>query len=159
MDFGSAPDWIAAVAASVGATLVVAQIRHSVRVTAIDAARRFLDDSRDQWRKCQDTAGQSPFKPDAFRNELYGFIAQLELNVAALSEIDFPDRVENMIERTIVTFINEMIAASYDPYLKEVFSVRIMCPCLKDFCLQRHGLFDDGPRVMEALCIERYRYA
>jgi len=139
--------------------LVIAQLRHSVRVTAIDAARRFLEDTRTQWGKCQAAAGANPFSPDAFRNELYGFVAQLELNVAALGEIDFPGRVENMIERTIVTFMNEMVAASYEPYLLEIFSNRIMCPCLKGFCLQRKSLFDEGDRIMDALAIERYRHA
>lgn len=137
----------------------MAQIRHSVRVTAIETARKFLDETRDQWAKCKLSAGAQPFDIEDFRSELYGFIAQLELNAAALGEIDFPDRIENMIERTIVTFMNEMIAASYDPYLAEIFSNRIMCPCLKDFCLQRHPKFDDGERVMRALSIERFRYA
>ena len=134
------------------------QLRHSAQVAAIDSARKFLDDTRTRWTKCQETAGATPFSPDDFRKELYGFIAQLELNVATLSEIDYPHRIEKMIERTIVTFINEMMASSYDPYLIEIFSIEIMCPCLKDFCLQRKTLFDDEARVMNSMSIEGYRY-
>ena len=158
IDLGSWPDWLAASAAVSGAILVVAQLQHSVHVTAIDAARRFIEDTRTHWDNCKSAAGAKTFDPDGFRSALYAFIAQLELNTAALSEIDFPDRIESMIERTIITFINEMIESSYDPYLREIFSNSIMCPCLRDFCLQRQSRFDKLDRVMSALCISGYRY-
>ena len=160
-DVSDAPniaDWLAACAAVTGLGLVLAQIRHSSRVTAIDVARKFIEDTTAQWTACSSAAGATNFDADKFRQALGQLFAQLELNVIALYEIDFPDRIERMIEKTIISYLNEMIAASYDPYLIEIFSNKITCPCLRDFCLQRYRLFDEGPRLMKAMYREPFRY-
>jgi hypothetical protein len=160
-DLSDAPniaDWLTAVAAVAALGLVVAQIRHTTRATAIDTARKFLDDTRDHWDLCMAAAGAPTFSSDQFKKHLYDLVAQLELNAVALSEMSFPDRIHSLIERTMVTFMNEMIVSGYDPYLSQIFSNNIMCPCLKDFCLQRVSLFDDPHRLMSALNIARYRY-
>jgi hypothetical protein len=149
------PEWIAAISALAGLGVLVAQIRHNSRVSAIETARKFIEETRDLWDLCKLAAGADPFDAASFENALGKFIAQLELNAAVISEISLPDRIHRMIERTIISFINEMMEASYDPYLEKLLANPAMCPCLKDFCVQRARLLGAPSRTLKAMRIQR----
>lgn len=162
MSLGADPpniaDWLTALAALLGLGLVIAQIRHNTRVVAIETAREFITESRERWAECVVSAGANPFDADQFRRDLAQLVAHLELSVAAISEMSFPTTFQAMIEKTVVSFLKQMINASYDPYLLEIFSDQQMCPCLRSFALQRVGLFEDRDRIMRALAIARCSY-
>ncbi|WP_374387555.1 hypothetical protein [Brevundimonas sp.] len=151
-------DWVTAIAAVLGLGLVFAQIRHNTRLAAIETAREFITESRERWAECVNSAGSNPFDVDKFRRDLAQLIAHLELSVAAISEMSFPETFHDMIEKTIISFLKQMINASYDGYILEIFSDAQMCPCLRSFTLQRISLFEDRDRIMKAMAIETCRY-
>lgn len=154
-------DWAAVVIAVVAAGFVHVQIKQARSQIAIQTARDFVLHSRQLWAECIRHADESEsgFDIDKFRFRVAQIIGHFEINVICLSDLSLSDRVYLMIERTIVDHMEEMVSSGYLPYVKEILFRKHVCPCLKDFCLQRSSMFENKSAIMDALCIERSRWA
>lgn len=153
-------NWLTVLVAVVAAGFVYVQIRQAHSQTAINTARDFVARSRELWADCisEVNGGEGGFDVERFRFCVAQLIAHFEINVICLTEIDLPDRVYDMIDRTIVDYLNEMVSAGYTPYMREILQRKLVCPCLKGFCMQRLSLFEDKTALMGALGIESYRW-
>ena len=153
-------NWLTVAVAVVAATFVYAQVKQAKSQTAINTARDFVARSRELWADCISEAdgGEAGFDVNRFRFCVAQIIAHLEINAICLTALDLPRDVHDMIDRTLIDYLNEMVSAGYAPYLKEILFRPSVCPCLKDFCLQRVSKIEDKITLMDALGIESYRW-